>query len=127
MLLESLLALGAIVAARVIWQRGPNVFTCALFWIAASAILVIGWTWTVYQLLLAAGIACNALVTLANGGFMPVASHRKLSGPARSVWVQRENARHLLFLGDNWGNRFVRFSIGDTLLAAGIALSIFNV
>ena len=34
---------------------------------------------------------------------------------------------HLLFLGDNWGNRYLRFSIGDTFLLAGIVLAVAGV
>jgi hypothetical protein len=91
----------------------------------AAAVIVAGWTWDISQGFFVAGVACNAAVTLANGGFMPVASHRRLAGPARSVWVQREDAKHLLFLGDNWGNNHIRFSVGDTLLLAGIVLTFF--
>lgn len=127
MLLVSFLGLAAIIGVRVLWQRRPGLLTCCLFWVVAAALIGFAWTWTVYQGFLAAGIACNALVTLANGGYMPVASHRKLAGPARSVWVQREDAKYLLFLGDNFGNNHVRFSIGDVLLAAGIVLSVVNV
>jgi hypothetical protein len=126
-LFESLVALGTLIMARLLWQRQPNLATCGLFWFAATVIVLIGWSWHVYEFVLAAGVASNAAVTLANGGFMPVAGHRRLMGPARSVWVQREDAKHLLFLGDNWGNRHIRFSVGDTLLAAGIVLSFFNV
>ena len=77
-------------------------------------------------MLLGAGIACNAAVTLANGGFMPVSAHWRLKGPARSLWVQRQSGQRLLFLADNFGNRFVRFSVGDVLLAVGIAISFFG-
>ncbi len=46
------------------------------------------------------GILSNALVTLANDGFMPVAARRQLAGPARSLWVQRASGQRLLFLAD---------------------------
>jgi hypothetical protein len=125
MLLLTLISLVVLLSARIIWQGRPNELTCGLFWGVAAAVIVAGWTWDISQGFFVAGVACNAAVTLANGGFMPVASHRRLAGPARSVWVQREDAKHLLFLGDNWGNNHIRFSVGDTLLLAGIVLTFF--
>ena len=77
-------------------------------------------------MLLGAGIGCNAAVTLANGGFMPVSTHRKREGPARSLWVQRQSGQRLLLLADNFGNRFVRFSVGDVFLAIGLIISLLG-
>ena len=72
------------------------------------------------EFLIASGIVCNAAVTLANGGFMPVAVRRPMPAGARSLWVQRGRGQHLLFLADNFGNNVIRFSVGDVLLFAGI-------
>ncbi|MEO8457602.1 MAG: DUF5317 family protein [Chloroflexota bacterium] len=113
-----------ILGARILWQRRPGLLPCALFWGTSAVLLAVGWQWAISQFVLIAGIASNAIVTLANGGFMPVATHRKLAGPARSVWVQKSGDTRLNWLGDNFGNRFVRFSIGDVLLLAGIIVSI---
>ena len=113
-------------AARLLWQRMPGLGTCALFWGIAAASLVFNWSVEPSQLLLGAGIACNAAVTLANGGFMPVSTHWKGKGPARSLWVQRQSGQRLLFLADNFGNRFVRFSVGDVFLVIGIVISFFG-
>ena len=113
-------------SARLLWQRMPGLGTCALFWGIAAASLLLGSSVGPSLLLLGAGIACNAAVTLANGGFMPVSAHWRLKGPARSLWVQRQSGQRLLFLADNFGNRFVRFSVGDVLLAVGIAISFFG-
>ena len=113
-----------LLAGRVLWQKRPGFATCALFWAGSFVIIVVlGWVDAPSQYLLAGGIACNALVTLVNGGFMPVASHRKLSGPARSLWVQRTDSQRLTFLADNFGNNTLRFSVGDVLLLFGIILS----
>ena len=113
-----------LLAGRFLWQKRPGFTTCCLFWVGSFfVIVVLGWVDALSQYLLAAGIASNALVTLANGGFMPVASHRKLSGPARSLWVQRTSSQRLTFLADNFGNNVFRFSIGDVLLLFGIILS----
>jgi hypothetical protein len=115
----------ALLAARLLWQKVPSLATCALFWGIALAVLVLGWPAGLPQYAFGLGILCNASVTLANGGFMPVAAHRRLIGPARSLWVQRQSGQRLLFLADNFGNRFVRFSVGDVFLLIGISLSFF--
>jgi hypothetical protein len=115
-----------LLGARILWQRRPGLLTSALFWAIALVLVVLSWTLDVSSVLFAAGIGGNAAVTLANGGYMPVSAHRKLRGPARSVWVQRESGQHLLFLADNFGNRYIRFSVGDVLLASGLIVSIFG-
>lgn len=120
------LALAALLAARIVWQRRPGLAACAMFWGLAAALLFLEWQSGIAQYLFAAGILCNASVTVANGGFMPVASHRKMRGPARSVWVQKENGTRLTFLADNFGNRAIRFSVGDVLLLAGLIVSLFG-
>jgi len=101
----------------------PGLLTCALFWITAVVIVAIEWSPGFSQLAMAAGILCNAAVTLANGGFMPVSVQWRSRGPARSLWVQRQEGQRLLFLADNFGNRFIRFSVGDVFLFAGLMLS----
>ena len=112
-----------LLGARLLWQRMPGLTTCALFWGIATAVLLLSWPGGPSQFAFGGGILCNASVTLANGGFMPVAARWREKGPARSLWVQRESGQRLLFLADNFGNRFIRFSIGDVLLLIGLALS----
>jgi hypothetical protein len=41
--------------------------------------------------------------------------------------VQKQSGQRLGFLADNFGNRFVRFSIGDVFMLAGIAFSLAGV
>jgi hypothetical protein len=113
----------ALLGTRILWQRMPGLLPCALFWGLSAVVLVVLWPFGISQILFGIGILGNASVTLANGGYMPVAAHRKVSGPARSLWVQRQSGQRLLFLADNFGNRFVRFSIGDVFLLAGIIIS----
>jgi hypothetical protein len=117
------LALAVVLGARLLWQRRPNPGTCATFWTVAFVVVLLPWSVAFSQLALGAGVLSNALVTLANGGFMPVAAHRRLQGSARSLWVQRESGQKLLFLADNFGTNSIRFSIGDALLLIGIVLS----
>jgi hypothetical protein len=122
-----LLFLAAIFGARAVWQRKPGFGTCLAFWLTSFVVLVLfQFEWTVSDFLLTAGILCNATVTLANGGFMPVAVRRPLDHRARSLWVQRRDGQRLLFLADNFGNDVVRFSIGDILLLAGIVAGAFT-
>jgi len=113
----------ALLGTRILWQRMPGLLPCALFWALSVVVLVFAWPFGVSSILFGTGIFCNAAVTLANGGYMPVAAHRRVAGPARSLWVQRQTGQHLLFLADNFGNRFIRFSIGDVFLLAGIIVS----
>ena len=113
----------ALLAGRLLWQRKPNSGTCALFWGIAAVAFVLAWSSAFSHAAFGLGMLFNASVTLANGGFMPVAAHRRLRKPARSLWVQRQSGHRLVFLGDNFGNRFIRFSVGDVLLVMGLALA----
>jgi hypothetical protein len=123
--MQAFLQLALLLATRVLWQRRPNLWTCGLFWGVALASQVVGWSFALSQIAISVGIASNAAVTLANGGFMPVAGHRRVNLRARSLWVQREGSQHLLFLADNFGTSFFRFSVGDVFILIGIILSFF--
>ena len=113
--------------SRILWQRRPGLAACAFFWGLAVVVLLLAWPSGLAQDTFGLGVACNASVTLINGGYMPVATHRKLRGPARSLWVQKQSGQRLGFLADNFGNRFIRFSIGDVFMLAGIAFSLAGV
>jgi len=97
-----------------------------LFWSIAFVVALLGWSGALSQYALASGIVCNASVTLANGGFMPVAVRRRLDSRARSFWVQRRSGQRLLFLADNFGTNFIRFSVGDAFLLFGFVLGSFG-
>lgn len=120
-----LAALVALFGSRLVWQRRPNIGTCAMFWaVSFLVVVVLEWSAAFSQFAVAFGILCNASVTLANGGFMPVAVHRRsLDSRARSLWVQRRSGQKLLFLADNFGNNVIRFSVGDVFLLVGIIAS----
>jgi hypothetical protein len=121
-----LLAAAAVLGARLLWQRRPNVLTCGLFWGTALAINLVGWTGALSGYLICLAVLCNGSVTLANGGFMPVALHRRLNSRARSLWVERHSGQRLLFLADNFGNSFIRFSVGDVILLVGVLLGLLG-
>jgi hypothetical protein len=113
-----------ILGARFLWQGRPGLLTASIFWLASFILVVtLGWTSAPSHLILTLGILSNAAVTLANGGFMPVAMHRRTSERARSLWVERTSSQRLLFLADNFGTQSFRFSVGDVLLALGILMS----
>jgi hypothetical protein len=124
--MPAFLQLALLLGTRMLWQRRPNRWTCGLFWAIALGSQVIGWSFAPSQIMVAVGILSNAAVTLANGGFMPVAGHRRVNMRARSLWVQREGSQHLLFLADNFGTNFIRFSVGDVFILVGIVLSFFG-
>src|SRR5437773_9370826 len=124
--MPAFLQFALLIAARMLWQRRPNQWTCGLFWGIALGSQIIGWSFALSQIAITVGILSNAVVTLANGGFMPVAGHRRINPRARSLWVQRAGSQHLLFLADNFGTSFIRFSVGDVFILAGIILSFFG-
>ena len=118
-----LAALAALLLARLLWQRRPGLATCATFWgLAFVMIVLLGWTGALSGYVSFLGIVCNAAVTLANGGFMPVNARRLFRPGARSLWVERQSGQQLLFLADNFGTNFIRFSVGDVLLFSGVLL-----
>lgn len=106
---------------RIIWQMWPGMFTCSLFWVVVfwSMNYSYGRThdWTV--LVSALGALMNAIVTIANKGYMPVLS--KLGNPL-SVWVPADSTHRFLFLCD----RFAGFSIGDFFIFAGLGLALMR-
>lgn len=70
-----------------------------------------------YTVLVFVGAACNAIVTIVNGGKMPVLGQH---GSPVSVWRAARLDDHVLILCD----RFSGFSIGDMLIGAGLSLLI---
>ena len=99
-----------IIGLRLLWQWKPGFFTCLIFWSVVGA----GLSYDHLQdLPLILGIASNALVTLANGGFMPVKGARR---QRFSLWVRSTKAHRLRGLGDNYKG----FSIGDILLGVSV-------
>jgi hypothetical protein len=66
------------------------------------------------------GMFCNAIVTVANGGFLPV--HGIPSGykPLLATWVPAGTANSLRFLADQ--HSLYYFSIGDVLIISGTLL-----
>jgi hypothetical protein len=67
-----------------------------------------------------AGMFCNAIVTVANGGFMPVNGLPSSYKPLLATWVPAGPAHYLGFLADQ--HSLFYFSIGDVLIISGALL-----
>ena len=107
-------------AFRVLWQWKPNLLTCAVFWgvaIGCEVVSICRHPQTAWRYTALLGASCNALVTLANGGLMPVLG---LHGSPMAVWVKATSSHRLLWLAD----RFWGFSVGDFFIIGGLLSSL---
>lgn len=114
---------------RVAWESYPSVFACVLFWLAATTFnatrlvhcrrpLQIGG-----GVVLWAGGLSNALVTIANGGHMPVVAYAGMSPhKAGIVWVSALPTHYLLPFCDCLHG----FSIGDVTMGVGIVATLVS-
>ena len=102
----------------VLWKAHPDITICALFWLSI--------VWMTYSmkvmsrpagLLILLGAVSNAVVTLFNGGVMPVVGMPRSFSPVFPVWQQAHANHGLLLLADHASLGY--FSIGDLLLIAG--------
>ena len=66
------------------------------------------------------GMLCNAMVTVANDGVMPVKGLPSGFKPLFPTWIPARPANHLVVLGDQQSLFF--FSIGDVLITSGALL-----
>ena len=108
------------------WEARPCLRTCLAFWImtlggdaAILALLAAGGHWVAFTIVgvLAVGSVLNAAVTVANGGFMPVA--RRFT--AHSVWVPLRPHHRLAWLCDRYEDNY---SLGDLLAGAVVPLAL---
>jgi len=66
------------------------------------------------------GMFCNAIVTVANGGFMPVNGIPSGYKPLLPTWVPARSGNYLVILADQ--HYLFYFSIGDVLIISGALL-----
>jgi len=105
---------------RYTWEVHPGIFTCALFWLGAilfETIIITGKRYLTSRIargITTLGILSNMVVTLANGGYMPV-----LSGEGHSLWVTATNSHRLMPLADIYSG----FSIGDFAIGLGFLVA----
>ena len=114
-LLPSLLTL----PIRILWQFWANTSMSGVFWILAFADEPFRWRrrtflGKAFSLPMYIGAAMNALVTLSNGGKMPVVGRDE----PFSFWVPAVESHRFLMLADRYGG----FSLGDFFLFGGFAL-----
>ena len=106
-----------VVGLRVAWQIWPGLLTCSVFWGAclvsdAFSLSALSGGMLLSKILTTSGAGLNAVVTLANRGYMPV-----IGGSHFSLWVTAKAGEHrLLWLAD----RFWGFSIGDFAILSGL-------
>jgi hypothetical protein len=113
-----------LVAFVVLWRiHGGVVLACAM-WVLAFLYLLrlpprlkgipVAWHAVLF------GILCNALVTVANGGFMPVQGLPADVKPLFRTWVPGHSAHSLMILADQ--HALFYFSIGDVFIISGALL-----
>lgn len=102
------------------WQWHPSLLSASLFWTVALTGLALHVVTApsrhrvVARAAICLGASLNAVVVLANDGFMPVTSNHTYS-----VWVaSNETAQRLLFLSD----KYAGFSVGDFVIISGFVV-----
>lgn len=107
------------------WREHPDVAICAAFWLSVVSALYL--TKLIYRpagLVVLLGAVCNAVVTVFNGGVMPVVGMPNTFSPAFPIWQAAHGNQGLLTLADHASLYY--FSIGDFLLMIGAAILLFS-
>lgn len=114
----------ALIAFLFLWRTQGGLLLAAAMWVLAFLFLQrlpprlkglpVAW------LAVLLGMLCNALVTVANDGFMPVTGLPSGFRPLFPSWVPARPANHLVVLGDQ--HSLFYFSIGDVLIISGALL-----
>ncbi|HZJ38960.1 MAG TPA: DUF5317 family protein [Chthoniobacterales bacterium] len=113
-----------LIALLLLWRtQGGLLFACAM-WVLAFLYmrrlpprlkgLPVAW------LSVLLGMLCNAIVTVANGGYMPVKGLPPSFRPLFPTWIPARSANYLVFLADQ--HYLLYFSIGDVLIISGVLL-----
>lgn len=112
------LSLASLFAVRTYWQMEPGPATAAAYW--SGLLVVLSWSLHRFSLmktstgvLLLSGFALNAIVTLANGGFMPIPGDEQ-----HGVYEPLTDDTKLSWLADVLP---LKSSIGDWFVGAGLA------
>jgi hypothetical protein len=112
---------------RFAWYAWPSLALGAIFW-GAVLFVIVGWSKFLHKRAIprhcigiaGIGAVLNAVVVLANGGYMPV--HGMSTDVEGGIWRSTEHGGNLLFLADrmSWGGA----SPGDFFLAVGIIVGL---
>src|SRR5262249_18163765 len=113
-----------LVAFVVLWRIHGGLFLACGMWVLAFLYLLrlpprlrslpVAWLSVLF------GMFCNALVTVANGGFMPVDGLPSGFKPLFPTWIAARSAHSLLILPDQ--HALFYFSIGDVFIISGALL-----
>lgn len=114
----------ALIALLLLWRTHGGLLLASAMWVIAFLFLhrlpprlkglPVAW------LAVLLGMLCNALVTVANDGVMPVTGLPAGFRPLFPTWVPARAANHLVVLGDQ--HSLFYFSIGDVLIMSGALL-----
>ena len=113
-----------LIAFVLLWRIHGGVLCACTMWVLAFLYLLrlpprlkglpVAW----HAVLL--GMVCNALVTVANGGFMPVQGLPSGFKPLLPTWIPAGSAHSLMILADQ--RALFYFSIGDVFIISGALL-----
>ncbi len=114
----------ALILASLLWRsHGGLALACAM-WILSFLYMgslpsrlktqVVAWFSVFF------GMLCNATVTVANGGTMPVAGLPASFRPWLPSWSPETSVHHLLLLTDQRSLNY--FSVGDVFIISGVLL-----
>ncbi len=114
--------LAIIIGLRILWQIYPGLLFCCLFWIVSMMFDAVRFRACKSHLESFGASTCmlgalsNAVVTIANNGFMPVPNVETFS-----LWVKSTSEHKLMFLADIYAG----FSLGDFILLSGVSIVMF--
>jgi len=118
------LALFVLIVLLLLWRtHGGLVFACAMWALAFFFMHVLPprlKSLTVAWLAVLFGMLCNATVTVANDGFMPVRGFPSGFKPLFPIWIPTRPADHLVALADQHSLSY--FSMGDMFIISGVLL-----
>jgi hypothetical protein len=114
----------ALVTLLLLWRTHGGLLLASAMWVVAFLYmrrlppglkgLPVAW------LAVLLGMLCNAMVSVANDGFMPVTGLPTGFKPLFPTWIAARPANHLVVLGDQ--HSLFYFSIGDVLIMSGALL-----
>ena len=114
----------ALILASLLWRSHGGLALACTMWILAflymRSLPSRLKTHTVAWFSVFLGLLCNAVVTIANGGIMPVAGLPTSFRPWLPSWCPEIPVHHLLVLADQRSLDY--FSVGDVLIISGILL-----
>jgi hypothetical protein len=113
-----------LIALLLLWRMHGGLLLACAMWVLAFLYmrrlpprlkgLPVAWLAVLF------GMFCNAIVTVANGGFMPVKGLPSGFRPLFPTWIPARPANYLVILADQ--HDLFYFSVGDVLIISGALL-----